>query len=85
MQLEALDDSELKPKRTIIEAYKSIPDHVYTKRWIPLIPHLLWTLQFVDYNDFERDLSEGISERAGQTLADRMAEFEDEDFDTSFG
>ncbi|NVM04729.1 MAG: hypothetical protein HWN67_20585 [Candidatus Helarchaeota archaeon] len=84
MQLEALDDKELTPKRTITEAYKTIPDTVYTKKWVPLIPHLLWALQFIDYDDFERDLKEGISERAGQTLADRMEEFDVDDFDTSF-
>ena len=72
MKLEALDISELKPKRTITEAYKSIPDDIYTKKFTPLVPSILWTLQFIDWKEFEFLLKEGISEESGNLFAERM-------------
>ena len=72
MKLEALDISELKPKRTITEAYKSIPDNVYTKKFIPLTPDTLWSLQFSDWEDFRLILQEDLSQIAGPVLAERI-------------
>ncbi len=72
MILEALDISELKPKRTITEAYKSIPDHIYTKKYTPLVPSILWTLQFIEWDEFEFLLREGISDESGNLFAERM-------------
>ena len=53
MILEALDDFELKPKRSYTEAYKIIPDNIYTKKWVPLAPTVLWNLQFYDWKEYE--------------------------------
>ncbi|MHA1384044.1 MAG: hypothetical protein ACTSR3_09870 [Candidatus Helarchaeota archaeon] len=72
MRIEVLDDKELVPKRSMTEAYKSIPDRVYTKRFIPLTPQTLWNLQFEDWEDFEIILREGISEEAGRQFAFRI-------------
>ncbi|NVM04728.1 MAG: hypothetical protein HWN67_20580, partial [Candidatus Helarchaeota archaeon] len=72
MKLEALDISELKPKRTITEAYKTIPDNLYTKKFIPLTPGVLWILQFIDWDEYESFLKYDISEEAGRVLHGRM-------------
>lgn len=74
MKIEALDDRDLVPKRSLIEAYKSIPDNVYTKKFIPLTQHTLWTLQFIDWEGFEKILKEGISTEAGQAFAERITD-----------
>lgn len=72
MKLEALDFSELKPKRTLNEAYKSIPDNVYTKKFTPLIPGILETLRFLDWENANILLEEDLSEAAGHVFAERI-------------
>jgi hypothetical protein len=72
MILEALDDSELKPKRTYSEAYKSIPDNVYSKRWAPLSPTVLFNLQFYDWKDYQFLVAERLDENEARLFDERM-------------
>ncbi|MFX0132828.1 MAG: hypothetical protein ACFFDN_04200 [Candidatus Hodarchaeota archaeon] len=72
MQIESLDDSELKPKRTITEAYKSIPDNVYTKKWTPLAPLTLIDLQFHDWNEYRTLVAERFDESEARIFQKRM-------------
>ncbi len=72
MLIEALDDSELKPKRTYTEAYKSIPEDVYSKRWAPLSPTVLYNLQFYDWSDYRVLAAERMDENEARLFDERM-------------
>ncbi|NVM02213.1 MAG: hypothetical protein HWN67_07745 [Candidatus Helarchaeota archaeon] len=72
MVLEVLDDSELKPKRSYTEAYKIIPDHIYTKKWVPLAPTVLWNLQFYDWDEYEYLVSGRFDEHLVRLFRKRM-------------
>lgn len=72
MKLEPYDDSELVPKRSFIEAYKSIPNNIYSKKLFPITPHVLWALQFIEWKDLTRILEEGITDEAVSSFAKRL-------------
>ncbi|MHA1377206.1 MAG: hypothetical protein ACTSRG_02380 [Candidatus Helarchaeota archaeon] len=72
MKFEALDDSELKPKRAISEAYRSIPDNVYTKKWTPLAPTTLYNLQFYDWKEYETLISGAYDENMAKLFHKRV-------------
>ncbi|NVM02212.1 MAG: hypothetical protein HWN67_07740 [Candidatus Helarchaeota archaeon] len=72
MIIEALDDSELKPKRSYTEAYKQIPDSVYSKRWAPLSPTVLINLQFYDWKDYQFLVTERMDASEAELFKNRM-------------